>query len=481
VVIYVSGTDMKLSVKTWFVFPALFLMEHSYVMSCNVSEVDIRKHQSEFDSLVSSGMGMIYTNVSSQSFENITLTQEHWNSIIDWVWVTNEYKHFLSYPEDIHVFTMGLMKQNVSSLRINVGIENIEHCTSDKLSRQVYKYLFQIHNASDGYFCHRYFENQRLKEILFNISHVSIGYGFHCFQRNDFSSPVIVEKSGIVYITILIVLILFSYYPLILSPFKPSKEYQPGGQLHVYTKADYPYAPRRLFLHVFFKTNGIPHLDDVKRPSNILRCFGGMRLTIIITIITGMAYALRTGFLGACINCLPPNAFIYDKIYVFDRETWAVTFFTIYACILLFLIHVYILYIPLEDHIVFVFLGRTFLQSIPVSCFLNGKQIRAGNNSVVMLIVTRFCLMFSKGFWSKLFSLPFNFRKDSRCRIVLKLTISPIIFVFNASLFIAFSCFPVFNLVYLASSCYFFDKSKGLKFGYKMYKSRPVKRKYVKT
>jgi hypothetical protein len=103
-VIYFSGTDMKLSVMTWVVFLALFLMEHSYVTSCNVSEVDIRKHQGEFNNLVSSGMGMIYVNVSSPSFENITLSQKQWNSIIDWVWVTNEYKHFLSYPEDIHIF-----------------------------------------------------------------------------------------------------------------------------------------------------------------------------------------------------------------------------------------------------------------------------------------------------------------------------------------------------------------------------------------
>jgi hypothetical protein len=296
-------------------------------------------------------------------------------------------------------------------------------------------------------------------------------------KKKDFFSPVNVEKSGIIYITISIVLILFSYYPLILSPFTLSK-YEPGRDLRTYNKADYPYAPRRLFLRVLFKTDGILYSGNVKHLSNILRFFGGMRLTALITILTGIAYALRTAFLRVCINCLPPNAFIYDKVYVFDQDITQVIIATAVCLICLLPLHVYILYIPFEDQIVFVCLGRNFLQSIPVSCFLNDAEHRTESNTLEMLIVTRFCLMFSIGFWCKLFSLPLNISKDSRCRIVLKLIISPIIFVFYASLFIVFSCFPMFNIVYLAFRFFFVSLLSKSISKHRTFKRRLMKRKY---
>jgi hypothetical protein len=47
---------------------------------------------------------------------------------------------------------MGLMRRNVQSLQMNVNIENIENCTGDKLWKQVYEYLYEVHNGSDGHF-----------------------------------------------------------------------------------------------------------------------------------------------------------------------------------------------------------------------------------------------------------------------------------------------------------------------------------------
>ncbi|XP_048742936.1 uncharacterized protein LOC125656374 [Ostrea edulis] len=249
---------MRNPVIIWMIFPVVLFMEPFYVIPCYVSDVDIQRYQREFEDLVSNGIGVIYVNVSSPSFENISLTQKEWNKIIDWIWVTEEYKYFLSYPIDIDVFTLGLMKRNVRSLKMNITIETKENCTSDRLWIQVYEYLFEVHNRSDGQFCHRYFEDQDWKKILSQISHASIGYGFHCFQNNDSSSPVTIEKSPVIYITIATIFILFAYYPLILSP--SSQRTQGERQLIVYNKADYPYTPRRLFLYIIFKTGNM-HLS----------------------------------------------------------------------------------------------------------------------------------------------------------------------------------------------------------------------------
>jgi hypothetical protein len=68
----------------------------------------------------------------------------------------------------------------------------------------------------------------------------------------------------------------------------------------------------------------------------------------------------------------------------------------------------------------------------------------------MMQIVTRFYLMFSWTFWCKLYSLPLNLCKSSRCCVVLKLIFSPFYFIFSVALFILLSCCPIGNLIYLS-------------------------------
>lgn len=217
--------------------------KQSTVMACNLSDVDIRVHQEMFTSAMEDGnVQFMYVNISSPSFRNLTMNETEWNPIVEWIWVTEEYKHILSYPIDIDVFTFGLLAQHFKVLKLNVNIENISDCINHTLWKKVQEYLFKVHNDSSGYFCHRYFKNPILKGALFLLSHVTIGYEFHCFQMKDQTSPINVEKSGIIYITIAIVFIIFSFYPMLLS--QSTFEKKVDRQLQSFTKADYPYTPR---------------------------------------------------------------------------------------------------------------------------------------------------------------------------------------------------------------------------------------------
>lgn len=42
-----------------------------------------------------------------------------------WVWVANDYQYVLSYPEDVDVFSFGLLKAKQDSLEVKINIGNL--------------------------------------------------------------------------------------------------------------------------------------------------------------------------------------------------------------------------------------------------------------------------------------------------------------------------------------------------------------------
>ncbi|XP_062571024.1 uncharacterized protein LOC134233044 [Saccostrea cucullata] len=290
--------------------------ENLGVNTCTISDEDVENHKQHFNdlSLLGKGMQFVYVNISSPSFANFTLNMTAWNKVIDWIWITHEYRHYLSYPVDIDLFTLGLMKQNVRTLNLNVSIQNISHCHNETLWIKIYEYLFKIYNSSNGYFCHRYFEDQEWKELLFFMAHVSVGYEFHCFNGPDVSSPFTVKKSSIIYITVAMILIIISYYPMLLS--RSMHERKVRRELVVYTRADYPYTPRRFFLRIMFQTGELKSEKICEFQKNLLNCFSATRLSILISIVTVTAFIVKFNLINYCEVCLHPNAHLFQEIYI---------------------------------------------------------------------------------------------------------------------------------------------------------------------
>ncbi|XP_062610432.1 uncharacterized protein LOC134272200 [Saccostrea cucullata] len=435
--------------------------ERSSVAACKISEVDAFIHHQLFKDLMQEGsVQLVYINISSSSFQNMSLSEKEWNRVVDWIWVTNEYKHFLSYPIDIDIFTLGLMEDNDRSLKLNISIDDISNCINQTLWIQVFEYLFKTCNVSEGYFCHRYFENQDWKLTLFSLSHAAIGYRFHCYQNNNTAVPIIVEKSAVIYITIAIILLLFSFYPLIVS--KSSHETTVQRQLSVYTEADYPYTPRRMLLNIMFKTGEVVHAENISRGQKRANNFySSARLSLLITIVMGCAFFAKIIVIWNCSNCLPPNAHIYKEVYVTDGVVDGNKFLFIYPILIstffsfIFLVYFnnYILLISeFDDEILVIdFLSIKFIRCIPVSNYLNHNE---ESESITTQVVQRFSLMCSLSFWCKIYLLPLINVSKPTCLFYFKVLFSPLIFLFNVVLVIVFSSLPTFNHMYCLALSY---------------------------
>lgn len=93
-----------------------------------------------------------------------------------WVWVANDYRYVLSYPEDVDVFSFGLLKSKQDSIEVVINIGNLtEACKrhfNSYLTRPISKVvqrnrsvLDNVNDTSEEYICHSKVEEGDLKKI----------------------------------------------------------------------------------------------------------------------------------------------------------------------------------------------------------------------------------------------------------------------------------------------------------------------------
>jgi hypothetical protein len=263
----------------------------------------------------------------------------------------------------------------------------------------------------------------------------------------------------------LIILLLFFYYPMIFSPFAHRKQ---ENRLLVYTKADYPYTPRRLILYIIFKTGEIRQsAEDRGGRKTILRCFGisllpklarrkrvvmsffsGFRASTLIALVTGLAFAMKVVYVANCSDCLPPNASKFPEVYVFDGSAgtyYGVLFLTLFGFIFLVVLNSSILFLSEALHDEFLLIDWVSLRSIPVTCFMKKHVVK--RKSISMQIVSRICLMFSLKFWCNVYLL--SLMVENTCLFYFKLVFYPVNFMINMCFLVLFSVFPLFNQLYI--------------------------------
>ncbi|CAG2228757.1 unnamed protein product [Mytilus edulis] len=157
---------------------------------CGFTVTNSSEKKIEFNTLLNSGMKTIYIDVLISDDElytnnsNYNLKQER--VLLRWVWTKNEMSFLLSYTEDIHAISFNLLKgAYIEDFTIDIDIFPAG-CTFDY--RNDTKALFHlihdtfVQNESDWQLCHRYFENQEWKVMLFNLTSYWVGYEMECFK-----------------------------------------------------------------------------------------------------------------------------------------------------------------------------------------------------------------------------------------------------------------------------------------------------------
>ncbi|XP_062619412.1 uncharacterized protein LOC134280980 [Saccostrea cucullata] len=432
--------------------------------SCEIEDRNIETHRRILQHFISNEKAkLIYLNVSSTSYNSMTMEQTEWNRVYDWTWITEDNKHYLSYPNDIDVYTFGLMRTGIHKLSLNILINNTSNCSKEILWIRVHNYLQRLRNKSEGgYFCHRNFEHQDLKKFFHLFPIVSIGYDFDCFNGNITTPSLLIKTSIITYAIVVIIFSMLAYYPLIIALSLHGRKI--SEQLKYLTMADYPYTPRRFLLYIIFKSSK----PNITRKLD--RSFSsGMRLSFILLLVTGLSYAVKI-ILVNNYSLLPPNTVIFPFLFngvglQNDINIYVHIFiYTFFICFSLFAIATINSYLILSiesmnDCFVFFKLSSLKCSLIPVSDFLKMKR---KENTMSAVVVDRFWLIFSLQFWSKVFLLPFVGQRNSifSFKFHFRLVLSVIDFMINVPLILLFSIFPLVNqcyhfMLYFLKSCSF--------------------------
>jgi hypothetical protein len=235
---------------------------------------------------------------------------------------------------------------------------------------------------------------------------------------------------------------------MIMSPSEHEKQIY--RQLLVYTKADYPYTPRRLFLYIIYKTGKIRQTSNVKKGEQLLRnASAGVRSSILITLVAGLVYAIKVLYIEKCNDCLPPNALLYNEVYLFssyyskNHFSTPIIFLTPLSFLTLVLLNSYIFALSskLPDEILLIDVGA--FRSIPASKFTQNTNYIDKNKTISQQILNRFYLVFSFKFWCKVYLIPLMV--ENPCLLCCKVILSLPIFLINIILVIIFSVVPIVN------------------------------------
>lgn len=314
--------------------------------------------------MMENGKNIVFMSLNfNHSYMNTFLQNKQFER---WVWVANDYRYILSYPEDVDVFSFGLLKAKQDSIEIKITILNITEECERHFDSYIAQYISEIvHNstkpdfridASKGYICHSKFVKDVVGEYISNISAVNIGYPFLCYIDNSTS---IVEKSYVNHIVIFIVLFTYCFYPLAMEMafYIEDRKMRQG----FYYMSESPYGPSVFCKRILFAGNN--------------KYLATLRVILIVTVLTTLVYYIKSEVHDLC-KCLLKSSndnqsFMHaENIYINSPELvfWgAVHFVIINVCVLVNSDGI------LDDFVIFdisnIFNHGTILKTVRVSYF----------------------------------------------------------------------------------------------------------------
>lgn len=402
-------------------------------------------------------------------FINLIFNQSYPDEFVEnrrlerWMWVANDYRYVLSYPEDVDVFSFGLLKAKHGSLEVKINIGNLSKICKRQFNFYLAQYLSKVvkSNAtatdysidtSAGYICHSKIGKDTLGENMYlklsDISAVKLGFPFWCYEDNN--TATIVEKSNINYIVIFIIFFTYCFYPLAIESafYIEDKKIVQGS----YYMSESPYSPSVFCKRILFAGNN--------------KYLATMRIILLITVLTTVIYLIKSEVHDYC-NCSlkssnDDQSFQHaEKIYINNPGylfSGILQFILINICVLVNSNGI------LDDFIILDFTNickkGMFLKTVKVSEFLSNDdeeriQEEEQNEQKKILVsqkIQKLFLVPSYSFWSKLFLINSythsRSKDDCRKRACVRIQ-SIILFPLNFVLVLGSTFCPLVSNVYI--------------------------------
>lgn len=439
----------------------LLIISSSFALSANPcigNSLSIKHEKKTFADLVLKERNMIFINlIFNQSYTDEFVENRR---LERWMWVANDYRYVLSYPEDVDVFSLGLLKAKHGSLEVKINIGNLSEICKRQFNFNLAQYLSKVvkNNAtamdysfdtSAGYICHSkigkdtFGENMYLK--LSDISAVKLGFPFWCYTDNN--TATIVEKSYVNYIVVVIIFFAYCFYPLAIESvfYVEDKKIVQGA----YYMSESPYSPSVLCKRILFAGNN--------------EYLATLRIISFVTVLTTVVYLIKSEVYDSC-NCLLKSSNDDQSFQHAENIYINHTAFVFWGSLHFLQVNLCVLFNSDGDLDDFIILHLTnicncgmFLKTVPVSTFLTNdenqrNQDKKQNHRKRRLVsnkIHKCFLLFSLSFWSKLFLINWEIRNNNcLCRIIVYI-ISVICFLINLVLVVSSTLCPLVSMVYI--------------------------------
>ena len=263
----------------------------STTVSCIDNSSSVDYDLSTFLKLTKEGKKVIYMDLTfNQSISAEFIQREKDRK---WIWVAKGYEYVLRYPENVDVFSFGLLGAKQDSIEVQISIGNSSETCKSNFDQFLADYISQIlwknitfpravYNSSKGYICHSIIDDNYIRDYISDISAVKIGYNFVCYMENN--KKVQIEKSHMNGIVVFIVLFVYSFFPFFLEmAFYIEDRKRNDGY---FFKSDSPYGSSVILTRFLFSGNS--------------KHFAILRIILLLSFLSGVGLLVKASVYDSC-------------------------------------------------------------------------------------------------------------------------------------------------------------------------------------
>nr|XP_022314458.1 uncharacterized protein LOC111118998 [Crassostrea virginica] len=263
----------------------------STTVSCIDNSSSVDYEQATFLNLTKEGKKVIYMDLTFNPSISAEFIQREKDR--KWVWVAKGYEYVFRYPENVDVFSFGLLGAKQDSIKVQISIGNVsETCESrfddflaDYISHILWKNITfpsTVFNLSNGYICHSIIDDDYIRDYISDISAVKIGYNFMCYMENNKKVPL--GKSHMNGIVVFIVLFVYSFFPFFIEmAFYIEDRKRNDGY---FFGSESPYGPSVILTRILFSGNS----------KNIAI----LRITLLLILLSCGGYLVKECVYNSC-------------------------------------------------------------------------------------------------------------------------------------------------------------------------------------
>ena len=185
--------------------------------SCN-GETDIDNCRIIFNNLaLDHNTKLIFIHIKNN---HVNGTEKEKNPKLEFVWVNKTSLHYLSYPDEFHALSFGLLDEHIYELSIDLLNYTITNFRTDLNIT----YSNIVSNGTNGYLCHRYFTDQDFRNQSINIgiqidvaNIIWFGFDYMCYDSTDnYSNKSIIYVSK--YSSMMLIIATLSVFSMLWFP-----------------------------------------------------------------------------------------------------------------------------------------------------------------------------------------------------------------------------------------------------------------------